>query len=64
MSTPSTSLGALIASLLPTGGFAKEASLLTAIELLMAAILFFASANGERGKSPSCTSIDTYVALL
>lgn len=64
MSASRASLEALIASLLPIGGTAKEVTSPTTIKLLIAVRTFFVSANGERETSPSFTFIGTYTALL
>ena len=57
-------LEALIASLLPAGGTAKEVTFPTAIKLLIAVGWFFAWANGERETLPSFTLIGAYNTLL
>ena len=60
----SASLEALIASLLPACGTAKEATFPTAINLLIAVGSLFSSANGERPTPPSYASIGAYNTLL
>ena len=57
-------LAVLIATLLPIGGTAKEATFLTAMKLLIAAKSLFSGIDGERATPPSCTSIGAYNALL
>ena len=57
-------LEALIASLLPACGPAKEAIFPTAIKLLIAIGSFAACEDGERATPPSCASIGAYNALL
>ena len=53
----------LIASLLPTGGTAKEAIFPMAINHLSAVGSLFSCANGKRAMPPSCALIDTYNTL-
>ena len=60
----STSLEALITSLLPGCGNEKEAIFPTAINLLIAVGSLFFCTDGERATTPSCTSIGTYNTLL
>ena len=60
----SASLEALIASVLPACGTAKEATFPTAINLLIAIGSLFSCADGERATPPSCTSIDAYNTSL
>ena len=60
----SASLEALIASLLPACGTAKEATFPTAINLLIAVGSLFSYADGERAKPPSFASIGAYNTLL
>ena len=60
----SASLEALIASLLPACGTAKEATFSTAINLLIAVGSLFSCTDGEWETSPYCTSIGAYNTLL
>ena len=60
----STLLEALIAILLPACGTPKEATFLTAINLLIAVGLLFSCTGGERATSPSYPSIGTSNTLL
>ena len=57
-----TSLEALIAGLLPVSGIAKEATFLTAIELLIAIRQLFACADGKRSTSAFCALNGAYNA--
>ena len=60
----STPLEALIASLLPTSGIAKEATFPITFNLLIGIRCFFSFTNGERATLPSCASIGAYNASL
>ena len=60
----STSLEALIASLLPACGPAKEATFPIAIRLLIAIGSLVACADGEWATTPSCMSMGACNALL
>ena len=58
----SESLEALIATLLPASGTAKEATFPTAIKPFVTVVSLFSSTDGERATLPSCTSIGAYNA--
>ena len=57
-------LEALIGSLLPECGPAKEATFLMAVRLLIAVKLLFACTDGEWATTPSCMSMGAYNVLL
>ena len=60
----SASLEALIASLLPASGTAKEDTFPMAINHMVAVGSLFSSSDGERAMLPSCTLIGAYNTLL